>query len=791
MSAVDEPSDERQRIDTPWAKITTAMLALVPVLACFLGGATQKWQEGIVVAVIGVYLIVRPPRASLGLAVNIVLGALVVVAALTLLPHHWFFTPAWRVAIIEDLGIVIGNSVSPQPWITASALVSLVAGICWFYRVATIDLDLRAVRFVLRLFCTGVVLLAILSIVLYWGHSAFPFWINERGFGPFPNRNQTADLLGVSAVVLLACTQDDFRSGRVRWIFGVLGFGVLLTAVILNFSRAGVAILIAGCFLWVVVVALRQGSRAGIALAVSLLLVLLTAILILGGQTLERFQQWGATGPGISSDFRWKIFRDTFQLIHNSPWCGIGLGNFHAVFGIFRKESLAELTVLHPESDWLWLWSEAGLPAVALVVLAAALLFPRLLPMEKGTNQRLRLAALIAAILFAVHGLVDVSAHRVGTAYTGLFLFGLAFHRPLNLKRSRAVKVFFRIMGGLLVIVGALWTIGAKANTPVPGSAGVSRLKRLSAEAYQARKFSDTISFATQAIQWAPLDWELYFHRALAEVAENKPADALADFRRARFLEPVAYELPRDEGLAWLSLQPTLAATAWRDALRKAGRKRAEVFASMLTAASLRSPQVSKILEGYGLTEPDLALAYLGRLSGPAFRDGIDKLLRKDPKLEMLSEPQKLALFDLWSQRGDLDDLASKIQTHPDWLGYAWLGMARYNANHKDFHAAYELTQRFGDAVAMPRNPGPASLKELQNRFTGNPDNITVGFALYQAQLKAGHFDDALNTTRHFSERASSPAYFHFLEAEGWAAKQNWERAWTAWLAYREALTKK
>ena len=41
----------------------------------------------------------------------------------------------------------------------------------------------------------------------------------------------------------------DERVGRVRWIFGVLGLGVLLTAVILNFSRAGVAILIAGCFL--------------------------------------------------------------------------------------------------------------------------------------------------------------------------------------------------------------------------------------------------------------------------------------------------------------------------------------------------------------------------------------------------------------------------------------------------------------------------------------------------------------------------------------------------------------
>jgi hypothetical protein len=42
-------------------------------------------------------------------------------------------------------------------------------------------------------------------------------------------------------------------------------------------------------------------------------------------------------------------------------------------------------------------------------------------------------------------------------------------------------------------------------------------------------------------------------------------------------------------------------------------------------------------------------------------------------------------------------------------------------------------------------------------------------------------------TARHFSERANSPAYFHVLEARGWAAKENWERAWNAWLAYRNA----
>src|SRR6476469_3559735 len=117
--------------------------------------------------------------------------------------------------------------------------------------------------------------------------------------------------------------------------------------------------------------------------------------------------------------------------------------------------------------------------------------------------------------------------------------------------------------------------------------------------------------------------------------------------------------------------------------------------------------------------------------------------------------------------------------------------MAKSNANHGDFRTAYDLTQRFGEAVAMPRNSGEKSLTDLQNRYAGNPDNMTVGFALYQAQMQNSRYDDALNTARHFSERPSSPAYFHYLEAQAWAANGNWERAWNAWLAYREQVSKK
>jgi hypothetical protein len=76
---------------TRW--IGDATVALLPVLACFLGGSTQKWEEGIVIAVLAVCLLVRPPRFSLGALTNLVLLALFDLATVAFFPGRWFFQP--------------------------------------------------------------------------------------------------------------------------------------------------------------------------------------------------------------------------------------------------------------------------------------------------------------------------------------------------------------------------------------------------------------------------------------------------------------------------------------------------------------------------------------------------------------------------------------------------------------------------------------------------------------------------------------------------------------------------
>jgi tetratricopeptide (TPR) repeat protein len=739
-----------------------------------------KWAEGIVVALLGLILLADPPRRSLGLLLNLLFLAVLACAATAFLPASWFSEPGWRQALLNDFNIRLPGTVSPQPWITLGCLISFLAALSWLYYMSALELELRAVRSQLRLFATGVVFLAALCLVLYYARTALPFWHNERGFGPFPNRNQTGNLFGLAAIVVLACGQDDVRHNRKRWIVWLLGLGILVTGLVLNLSRAGILLLLAGSGLWLGVFALRKGSAARIALGVSLLLILLTALLLFGGQTVERFNLRG-TGTSIFSDFRVLIFQDTLHLIRVSPWCGIGFGNFDEIFAVFRDASLTTARAIHPESDWLWLWAEAGWPTILLTIAGLGLLARRIFPLQEGTNQRFRLAALIAAVLFVFHGLVDVSGHRIGSAFAGIFLLGLALKRPLQFRPSTVAPHLFRAIGVLLLVAGGAWVFATRFDKPLPGAVGVENEMRGAAAANSGRNFDETIQRATRALAWAPLKWQLYFSRALGKVGAKRPAtDALDDFRRARFLEPNAYEVPFQEGVAWLGSQPILAFTAWREALRRAGDQRTEVYARMLGLATKHDPRVHQSLEEFGMAHHDLALIFLQQAGGARFMAALHRFLDHDPGLETLTGEEKLIFFKAWAERGDAAELARAAETHPEWLTDAWRGVAKYHAAQNDFRKAYEIIRRYGGSPPLPPAAEGSSIDQLRQALHASPDNYGLGFQLYQEQMRQGLADEALVTVRHFTELPGAPRYFDFLEAEAWAAKENWERAWKA-----------
>jgi hypothetical protein len=478
-------------------------------------------------------------------------------------------------------------------------------------------------------------------------------------------------------------------------------------------------------------------------------------------------------------------------LIKDSPFVGIGLGNFENVFAIFRAASYSDRRAIHPESDWLWLWSEGGWVAIVIILIGLVFVVRKVFPLREGTNQRYRLATLVACCLFILHGLVDVSGHRVGTVFSAILLLGVSVYRPHAFKRSRVLPILFRFVGLILLFVGVAWVVQTRGKQLWRGSLGVTNTKYAATIENRERNYLETIAITTKALQWAPLDWELYFSRAVAEAESKQTENALTDFRRARFLEQVSYELPLTEGNVWLPTQPVLAATAWQEALRRAGPNRPGVYSSMLTKASLRNRQVGQILAEMGVTHHDLALAYLARISGDDFNRALGKVLENDPDLKSFTETEKLALFTYWSERGDGEQLSRATEQHPDWLQYAWFGLAKSKASKGDFRGAYDLTQRYGEPVALPRINSNADILQLESQYRGSPDNYAIGYALYRAQRQKGRIDDALQTVRHFSERRSSPTYWKYLEAELWAEKQSYDRAWKAWQSFHAAQSGK
>ena len=383
-----------------------------------LGGATERWSQGVVLLLLGIVLLAMPPRASLGRGLNAALGALILLALTAFLPARWFAFPAWRAAFTDDFGVALPGTLSPQPWLSAESTLLFLAGAAWFYLVATISWTVEERLRAGRIYAWGTIILAACFVLLFKMDVTVPFWLNTRHFGPFPNRNQTADFLAIGTLTVLACAHASWRAHRRKLAVGWLGCWLIVAvAVFNNFSRAGVGILFAGSGVYLVIEGIRTARRRRPirevkegdplpdraikdsrwrrgALAISLILILGSAFFLFGGDTLGRFQFEGVDGAEsvVTDQFRMQIQKDAATMVNAACWCGVGLGNFAAIFELFRLQSAAPVWLNHPESDWLWMAAELGWLAPVLAVAALAMLAWRIWPLRRGADRPLRAA---------------------------------------------------------------------------------------------------------------------------------------------------------------------------------------------------------------------------------------------------------------------------------------------------------------------------------------------------------------------------------------------------------------
>lgn len=543
-----------------------ALAALLVLGAIAWGGTTTAAAQVVILTGLGVLWLLAPARQIPGHGFVACAGGLIALATLAWAPAGWFAPELWRHGL-QAVGIPLPDTLSPQPWLSAEALLWLVIGLAWIAWLLGQRWTGSDRVLVARILAAGMILIATVALVAWELHLAIPGWLSERGFGPFPNRNHTGHVFALGGILALGCAADAGRRDRIQVLPWLLGAGVILLALVVNYSRGGLLLFLGAVVLWAGLEAWQRRAWKILAVGASLVLVLASLVLIRGGAFAERF----AGGTDSQVAFRTFIWRDTLALIHASPWCGAGLGNFTALFPFFRHLSVNQQSVLHSESDWLWLASELGWLGVMLALGAAFFVLREAFPLAPGSHRRLRGAALAAAVAALLHGAIDVPGHRVGSAWLALLVLVLA-------RGDSPVRPGVSWMPALSRVFGLLALGAAIALARLPDDA--SRAEEL----LHAGHFPEAEATASRALGRAPLDWRMYFTRAGARACAGHTLEAVADFRRARTLEPHYAGLPFAEGHFWLQSQPMLALSVWREALRRAASPQDEEFYGAMLA---------------------------------------------------------------------------------------------------------------------------------------------------------------------------------------------------------------
>jgi O-antigen ligase len=581
----------------------------------------------------------------------ILLSSLFAAAAASALIPSGGHLPVWRLGAPETVRMAGSFAAMPAHllfWWGALAATILTG---WFLLAS--PLDTRSLRIFLHAVAGIVAAYAIVCIVQAHTAWTYPF-SGGANFGLLPNRNHTASLLVVGSVVSFGLMQWEVvhhhRAGAV--MSALWGAPSLAALLFFSTSRAGVVFLAVGFMLWAAgaggqAVKRRTALSAGVILA-----GFLTVLLVTGGSTVRDrlgalWHDAMAAGEEAGPiDFREPVFRDTWKMIQDAPLTGQGLGHFEFVFPHYREVSRTASLALHPESDWLMVAAESGLPALLVLLLLAGWYLARCWGSRRESGGLLRwtVASAIGAVL--AHGIVDVPWHRPASGWFFLVVALATVPPGRNALQWPRLWRAAQCLLGLVLFATALWLVraGTTDRPPLayrwPGYA--AELKDL----LEARKYDDGEFVAREAIRDFPLNHQAYYWRAgFLRMFEGTEKEMEADTAAGRFVEPVLPSVAAEQALLWEGISNDQVVEARAEAVRRAGlidrRTGGGSAADQLDRAlqaMQNQPVMQNALRERVAADPTLLAHWLRRADAPLVEEyfaglgpGLDGLLTRLP----------------------------------------------------------------------------------------------------------------------------------------------------------------
>lgn len=766
------------------------VFAVLPFIICLFGAGREAWSKGMAAILLGLAVVIFPVRRSLPPFVTLCLSAALLAPLLALLPADTLLSlPEWRTVLVQDWGIELSSTLSPQAGMTLEMWMVFALCVLWLYWGLARGFSPEQRRVILQVLALGGVVLACLSIIEAWKWINVPWWPRKKlewgeGFGPFANRNHTSGIIAITAILCAACAYDSHRQKRMSWSWFVGGFFICCTAIFINTSRAGLVLLFAGFTLWLGTSAMGRGFFKKMTVTASVVLIISTLLVISSGGVAARLQ-----GPpaGIEGEAggRLVIFAKTLEVILEAPWLGIGLGNFEGVFPQFQGISSGlKYRTIHPESDYLWLLSEGGLLTLIPCLFVMAWLLGSTGPWfrraknrrrSRHDDRRLRNAAAIGVILAALHGLVDVPCHALGYWAWVVVLAGIAV-RPRHFGGRPGIIANIAVRGGGLGMVGLgiAWMMVSSGHPVMPGASTVEMLRQRANRAAVSGALGDSVSLFDEAIKLNPLDYRLYHERAWTRISMDAPVlEILEDFSRSRALQPNDVPTHFKEGVAWLKVRPEFALIPWRTVLARSP----DQFATMLQYAN-SYPELREPLWDLANTA-DLKVSYLDWVTDPKdFDRCLRSILAAQTDLSVLESAQRLKLFKKWYELGNKEALIAALETNRQWRDIGWRILAEHYARESQFQRACTLAASYLPSMNRVLPGSGADVAALERALLYNPMDPRRSIDLFQAQKAHGDVDGAIRTLEKVLKVPGCPTYVRQEIAALFAMKEDYRRAW-------------
>lgn len=646
--------------------------------------------------------------------------------------------PDWRLAVPPI--VPLAGSFAAMPAHHGFWWTALVAAIAFSWAMLAAPSTSASLRIFLHSTAAVVAAYASVSIVDAQTAWTYPF-SGGANFGLLPNRNHTAALLVVGSIVSFGLMQwevaNHHRAGAA--MSALWGAPSLAALLFFSTSRAGVVFLALGFVLWAAGAA-GQAVKRRTSLAAAVILTGFLAVLLIAGGSAVRdrlgvmWQAAMAAGGGQSGpiDFRQPVFRDTWRMIQDAPLTGQGLGHFEYVFPHYRDLSRTASRVLHPESDWLMVAAESGLPTLLILLVLAGWYLARCWRSrrEPGGLLRWTVASAVAAVL--AHGMVDVPWHRPALGWFVLVVALVAVppsRRPLS--RPHLWRGVQLLLAALFIAVAAsLGRSAAAGQPPEP-----YRWPRHAAELLgllEAREYAKGELAAREAIHDFPLHHHPYqWYAGFLGTFLGTESEVEAATAGGRFVEPVLPAVAADQAALWIGIDGDKEAEARAEAIRRAllvdrrtistAESRRQLDRAM--RAMQDRPDSQRALLDRIAGEPDLLAGWLRSAGAPLVEEYLAGLGHGlDGAIDRLPAGPRLAFLERWITLPSASSAAAYMaarNTPPP--GPYWRLLAAYHAGSGDKPRAVSIVAAAEDfSPDGPPSDGPLARQLADLEAQGN-----------------------------------------------------------------------